>query len=527
MVIIPLMIRLAPRFGMLDYPDQRKVHAVPIPRVGGAGIVIGALIPILLWLPLDEALRAYLFGSLVLLTFGMWDDARNLGPYPKFFGQFIAALAVVYYGDIYIVTLPFMDLNPLPVSMAKLLTVFAIVGMINAVNVSDGLDGLASGLTILSMSCIAYLAFMADGSALIFLVVATLGGLLGFLRYNTYPARVFMGDGGSQFLGFTLGFLAVLLMQKVNPALSPFLPILFLGLPVVDILAVIAQRFYYGVSPFVASRHHIHHRLLELGFDHYEAVVIIYLIQTLFVVSAVPFSYESDWLIMSLYLGVSGLIYLALYGAIRGHWRAHQTHAVSWLTKAINAIKQHKLFVMVPVRFVVVSIPVFFVVTSLTVIHVPKDFSIMSVVLLVALLIFILSNGTKDSIVVQIINYVTAAFVVYLETKHFRILPDSMELVDVSYFVTLAVALGLAVRYSGQIEFRTTPTDYLMIFVVLFAGFWLHNLPEEAEIGIIAAKLIVLFYGCEFIITRAQRRWNALNLSAVVSLSVLALRGLV
>jgi UDP-GlcNAc:undecaprenyl-phosphate GlcNAc-1-phosphate transferase len=527
MSIIPLMIRLAPRIGMLDLPDSRKVHVLPIPRVGGMGIAAGALLPLLLWAPLDEPIRAYLFGSLVLFVFGAWDDSRNLNPYLKFAGQIIAASTVVYYADVYIASLPFMDLEPLPVHIAKPFTVFAIVGMINALNVSDGLDGLAGGLSILSLSCIAYLAYLAEGFGAITIVVAVLGGILGFLRYNTHPARVFMGDTGSQFLGFTLGFLTVLFTQKINPAVSPSLALLLLGLPIIDMLAVIAQRIHYGISPLAATKHHLHHRLLELGFDHYEAVVMIYLVQALFVASAVPLSYESDWLIMSLYLGVSGLIYLALYMAIRGQWRAHRSHAVSWLTRAINNVKQHKLFVMIPVRFVAVSIPVFFVITSLMAIHVPRDFSIMSVILLVVLVIFILSRGARDSIVVQVINYVTAAFVVYLETKYFRILPVSMEMVDLVYFVALALAVGLAVRYSGQLEFRTTPTDYLMIFVVLFVGFWLHNLPEKAEIGIIAAKLIVLFYGCEFIISHARRKWNALNLSAVVSLSVLALRGLV
>jgi UDP-GlcNAc:undecaprenyl-phosphate GlcNAc-1-phosphate transferase len=527
MTLIPLMIRLAPWFGMLDNPDARKVHTTPIPRVGGVGIVMGALIPILLWSPLGDIVRAYLFGSLVLLVFGAWDDARNLNPYLKFIGQIIAASLVVFYGDVYIASLPFMDMEPLPDYVAKPFTVFAIVGMINALNVSDGLDGLAGGISILSLSCIAYLAYLAEGFGAITIVVAVLGGILGFLRYNTHPARVFMGDTGSQFLGFTLGFLAVLFTQKINPAVSPSLAILFLGLPIIDILAVIAQRVHHGISPFSATKHHLHHRLLELGFDHYEAVVMIYLVQALFVASAVPLSYESDWLIMSLYLGVSGVIYLVLYGAIRGHWRAHRAQAVSWLTKAINAVKQHKLFVMIPVQFVVVSIPVFFVITSLMAVHVPRDFSIMSVILLVVLVIFILSRGARDSIVVQVINYVTAAFVVYLETKYFRSLPVSMEMVDLVYFIALAAAVGLAVRYSGQLEFRTTPTDYLMIFVVLFVGFWLHNLPEKAEIGIIAAKLIVLFYGCEFIVSHARRKWNALNLSAVASLSVLALRGLV
>jgi UDP-GlcNAc:undecaprenyl-phosphate/decaprenyl-phosphate GlcNAc-1-phosphate transferase len=218
MTLIPLMIRLAPWCGMLDNPDARKVHTTPIPRVGGIGIVMGALIPILLWSPLGDIVRAYLLGSLVLLVFGAWDDARNLNPYLKFIGQIIAASAVVFYGDVYIASLPFMDMEPLPDYVAKPFTVFAIVGLINALNVSDGLDGLAGGLSILSLSCIAYLAYLAEGFGAITIVVAVLGGILGFLRYNTYPARVFMGDTGSQFLGFTLGFLIMgsVLLQPRN-----------------------------------------------------------------------------------------------------------------------------------------------------------------------------------------------------------------------------------------------------------------------------------------------------------------------
>ncbi len=526
MAVIPLMIRSAPWLGMLDYPDSRKVHVAPIPRVGGVGIIVGSLIPIFLWIPLDESLRAYLFGSIVLLVFGAWDDSRTLNPYVKFIGQFIAVFAVVYYGDVYIASLPFMDLAPLPVAIAKPFTVFAIVGMINALNVSDGLDGLAGGISILSLSGIAYLAFLADGYVTISIIVAILGGVLGFLRYNTYPARVFMGDGGSQFLGFTLGFLAVLLTQKVNPALSPSVPVLFLGLPVIDMLVVIAQRLYYGINPFAATKHHIHHRLLDLGFDHYEAVIMIYLLQALLIGSAVLLSYESDWLILSFYLGVSFFMYLSVFLAIHSRWRAHQPHTVSRLTKTIEVVKQHRLFVMTPVRIVSYAIPLLFIIVSLWANKVPRDFSIVSAVLASTLLLMLLVGVRRDSIVLQAINYITAAFVVYLETKYVNIQPLSLETVEVTYFIILAAAIGLAVRYSKQIEFKTTPMDYLVIFVVLFAGILLHNLPEKAEIGIMAAKLTVLFYGCEFIINHAQGRWHSLNLSALASLTVLALRGL-
>ena len=526
MAIIPLAIRWAPHLGMLDYPDARKVHTSPIPRAGGIGIVLGALIPILLWAPSDPAVHAYLFGSLVLLGFGMWDDAKSLGHRIKFFGQIIAAVAVVYYGDVYIETMPFMDVVQLPDYLAKPFTVFAIIGMINALNVSDGLDGLAGGLSILSLSCIAYLASQADGDVAIVIVLATLGGALGFLRYNTYPARVFMGDGGSQFLGFTLGFLAVFLTQKVNTALSPALPLLFLGLPIIDILAAIAQRLYYNISPFVATKHHIHHRLLELGFDHYEAVVIIYSVHTLFVVSAILLSYEQDWLIMSLYLGTCAALLLSLFIAVHKGWRAHQSRATTRLTKAINALREHRIFRIAPIGYVKIAIPVFLVVVGLWANKIPSDFGIISIVLLSIVLWHLLFRAGKDSMVLHTVHYVTAAFVVYLQTINFDAGKPILDTMEIIYFVMLAVAVGLVIRYGKENQFRTTPMDYLVILIVVLTGILLHSVPDVAAIGLMAVKLIIVFYGCEIIISHSKGRWSTLNISSLLTLSALAVRGM-
>ncbi|MBI3440555.1 MAG: undecaprenyl/decaprenyl-phosphate alpha-N-acetylglucosaminyl 1-phosphate transferase, partial [Proteobacteria bacterium] len=228
-----------------------------------------------------------------------------LGHYVKFVGQFLAVIVVVYYGNLYVTYLPFLDAE-LTATIGKPFTVFAMVGVINALNHSDGLDGLAGGMSLLSLSAIAYLAYLVDEGAArnitILIALATIGGVIGFLRYNTHPARVFMGDGGSQFLGFTSGFLTVYLMEKVNPALSPALPALILGLPIIDILAVFVQRIYHGMNWFRASKNHIHHRLLQLGFDHYEAVVIIYSVQIVLVACAIMLPYEPDLLIAPLYL---------------------------------------------------------------------------------------------------------------------------------------------------------------------------------------------------------------------------------
>ncbi len=159
--------------------------------------------------------------------------------------------------------------------------------------------------------------------------LATAGGLLGFMRFNTYPARIFMGDGGSQFLGYTLGILAVLLTQEVNPVLSPALPLLLLGLPIADILAVFAQRIYHKMNWFRASKNHIHHRLLDLGFHHYESVIVVYSVQALLVLCAVLMPYAMDASILLTYLVVVSAVFVFLYLAERGGWRLRPVNEVA------------------------------------------------------------------------------------------------------------------------------------------------------------------------------------------------------
>jgi UDP-GlcNAc:undecaprenyl-phosphate GlcNAc-1-phosphate transferase len=525
MAIIPLMMRLAPYVGMLDQPDARKVHTAPIPRAGGAGIVLGALIPVFMWLKLDESIIGYLFGSLVLLVFGLWDDARTLGHHIKFVGQIIAAVAVVYYGDIYIATLPFTDLTPVPTYFAKPFTVFAIVGMINALNVSDGLDGLAGGLFVLSVSAIAYLASQADGVTAIVIAAATLGGVLGFLRYNTHPARVFMGDGGSQFLGFTLAFLALFLTQKVNSAVSPALPLLFLGLPIIDLLAAVAQRIYHGISPFVATRHHIHHHLLELGFHHYEAVIIIYSIQMLFILSAILLCYESDTLILSLYLGACTAIFLFLAWAKRNKWQAHRAPGKSRIATTVERLKQHWFFINGTTRIVATVIPLIFLGTSVMASDVPRDFGL-SASVLAAILALLLIIRTKEPMALRAISYVTAAFVVYIETKYLGSTSTILFGIDVALYMLLGISIWLAVRYASDDEFKVSPMDFLVIFIVMVVGIISRDHFHEELLGVMAVKLAVLFYGCEIIYAKLTSKWNSLNIVTLITLSLLGAKSL-
>src|SRR5262245_2058133 len=319
--LIPALMRLADRLHVIDVPGPRKVHARPIPRVGGVAMVAGALVPLLFWLEGGPTLQAYLAAALLLLLFGIWDDRVSLGYLSKFVGQIIAAIIVVEWGGVLIHSLTLTDRVELPDQLALPLTVLFLVGITNAINLADGLDGLAGGTTLLSCCAIAMLG-MAIGDRFVATVAIVLAGsILGFLRYNTYPARIFMGDGGSQFLGFTVGVIAVLLTQSESAPISAALPLLLLGVPILDTLMVMVQRIAEGRSPFSADRNHIHYRLLGLGFDHHEAVVVIYLLQAALFLTAWFMRYESDLRIGLAFGAYAVLVLGALFGASRRGWR--------------------------------------------------------------------------------------------------------------------------------------------------------------------------------------------------------------
>ena len=525
MAIIPVMMRLAPLLGMIDKPDARKVHAVPIPRVGGVGIVIGALLPLLLLLPLDPALASFLFGSLVLLAFGAWDDSRDLGHYVKFIGQFVAVLAVVYYGDVYVSRLPFMGGEVIPEFIGRPFTVFAMIGMINAINHSDGLDGLAGGESLMSLACIAWLAYSAGGTTETMIALATIGGLFGFLRFNTHPARIFMGDGGSQFLGFTLGYLAVVLTQEVNPALSPALPLLFLGLPIADIIAVFIQRIYHKMNWFRATRNHIHHRLLDLGFQHYESVLIVYTAQALLVLSALAMPYESDALIIGLYLIVVLSIFLFLYLAERRGWRVHALDETAALDGAIESAKKGVLWRVAPHMVVMYGASLFLLSGSAIAVEIPRDYTVIAIVLAVLMLLRLLLGFRVWYLSLRLMVYVTIAFMVYLLNTYQPAYLSGVDPVTYVYFGVLVSAIALTLRFENGGNFDATPMDFLVLLAIL-------ALVMSSSVGIVdtritamALKGVILFYAGEMILKNMKRRWNVFTVSVLVSLVVVGVRG--
>jgi len=527
MLVIPLVRRLAPRLGLLDMPDPRKVHAVPIPRVGGWGITLGTLLPLILVLKLDPVVQSFLIGCAVLFAFGIWDDARSIGHWPKFVGQLAAVAVVVYYGDLWVSHVPFID-GTLPADIGKPFTMFALIGVINAINHSDGLDGLAGGESVLSLTALAILGYMSGSALVMSISLATIGGIFGFLRYNSHPAYVFMGDCGSQVLGFTLGFLVVYLTQVANTAVSAALPLLILGLPLADILSVLYQRIRSGMNWFKATRNHVHHRLLQLGFDHSESVVIIYLVQATFVVSAVLARYESDGTVTLVYLAGITALFAALAAAERRQWRLPRGGAQFRVTRAIDVLKQSKVIVKGSLLVISVLTPTVMLISALLVTRVPSDFAAAAAVLAILPATQLLWPQPMRPVLLRLAIYATAIFPAYLLISRPDVIPHSAQFLITAVIVVLALAIVVYVRFSAEQRFGTTPTDYLIVCGVVALtvfGSIEVNSREVVEAVLLAT---VLSYACEIIVGTAPQSTGrrVLQLSTVGTLLIITLRGL-
>lgn len=336
--LIPALEQLAPRLRLVDVPGGRKQHARLTPRVGGLAMAAGFFAAAWIALPVDRTVVSVLSSLLLLVVFGTWDDRIDINYRLKFLGQFIAATIAVFGGDLYFNEVQLPGSSYVPETVWKLVSVLFLVGVTNAVNLTDGLDGLAGGLCLLILGATAALGLSsgegAAASAATLLALAAIGSLLGFLRFNSHPARVFMGDAGSQFLGFAAAALAIYVTQSESLAVSGMLPLLIIGLPIYDTLSVMARRLLSGRSPFRPDRLHVHYRLTELGISHPAAVMIVYAMQAALIALAYLLRYSSDTSIVAAFLSFAAFTELVLLAAERGHGR----RSLAALGRAVGAV---------------------------------------------------------------------------------------------------------------------------------------------------------------------------------------------
>ena len=292
LVATPVVKSLAFKMGAMDVPkDNRRMHDHPIPRMGGLAIFLGFLLSVLLFAEITPQLRGMLLGSVIIVVLGIFDDIYSLPAMFKFVVQIVAALVAVFSGNV-IQTLSnpnifssdlYWDLGVLSIPVS----VIWIVAITNAVNLIDGLDGLACGVsTISSMTLLVISLVVSDAPAAI-LMAALAGSCIGFLPYNLNPAKIFMGDTGSTFLGYVLAVVSIQGLFKFYTIISFAVPFLMLGLPIFDTCFAFIRRIAHGQSPMHADRSHVHHCLIDMGFSQKQAVAVLYIISAILGLSAV------------------------------------------------------------------------------------------------------------------------------------------------------------------------------------------------------------------------------------------------
>ena len=284
-ILIPIIIKLSVRFNLVDKPNERKVHKVPISRLGGLGIVLGTLASVPLWfLKGDPVLLMHLLaGMVILIIIGVVDDIRELPPKIKFLGQVVAALLMAHAGLLIDNLFGIFGIEELPIVLQYILTVFIVAGIINAFNLIDGIDGLAGGLALIDMIGFFIIFLIADQLGAALIVAAAGGGLLAFLKYNYHPAMIFMGDTGSMILGYLLsavGIITLTISRNDTPHFtyseSAIMVFSIFILPVYDTLRVFGGRVINKKSPFSPDKTHIHHLLMKTGFNHPKSAKILY-----------------------------------------------------------------------------------------------------------------------------------------------------------------------------------------------------------------------------------------------------------
>lgn len=311
----PAVKMLAFKIKAVDVPkDNRRMHKVPIPRLGGLAIFAGFLVGALLFAPMTGQFRAILIGALLLVTLGIVDDVVALDAKIKFVGQIIAALiptlsgvVIRGFGNPFIAN-DYVSLGVLSIPI----TVIWIVGITNAVNFIDGLDGLACGVSAIATVTMLIIAVLYSEVQIALMMAALAGACLGFLPYNMNPAKIFMGDTGSMFLGYILAVTSIQGLFKFYAVISFAVPFILLGLPIFDTGFAIVRRLMRGQSPLQADRGHVHHRLIDLGFDQKQSVAILYAFSALMGLTAVILARTNESRLIFLALAVLVCFFLAM-----------------------------------------------------------------------------------------------------------------------------------------------------------------------------------------------------------------------
>lgn len=547
LALIPLLIRWAGPLKILDMPGTRKVHALPVPRVGGIAMVAGVLSALLLVAQPTHAMQALWMGIATLLVFGVWDDRHTLAAGPKLAGQALAVLIAMTWGGVNLSSMTLIERLPLPAWIGLPLTFLFLLGGTNAFNLADGLDGLAGGMAMLCLCGTALLAYTVGNLVIGGTAIVMIGALIGFLRFNTHPARVFMGDGGSQMLGFAAAVLALLLTQDTTFPLSTALPLLLLGMPIIDTLMVMTERLMQGRSPFLADRRHVHHRLLALGFEHWEAVGILYLLQGCLFIAAWFMRYDSDLRVLVSFMIFAALVVVPLRLAQRLGVRLRvsreprptlaqtvpaPTAATSADGEPVAGASKRTVLRTSGVFVLSAALSAYGMWVLTTGAKPSHDVRLLALSLASILGLGLLLRWRRGdaSWADKVALYSCAALAIFLSKHGLPGLlqmssgPAHRNLTECALYILLALAMAACIRGADGRPFRLSTLDILVLLVVVTVP----NLPDSVasagSLGLTAAELVLLFYCVEVLSSTAGARWRWVSGAAVLFLIGLTLR---
>ncbi len=296
----------------LDLPGKRKIHKISVPRIGGVGILFG-LIVVVFFLNTDKQVLSYFFASLIVFIVSLIDDIKGVKWLPKMAAICLAITVTIFYGDIVIYNLGnIFGLGRLDLGIWSIpFTYFSVLGIVCAINLLDGLNGLAGGTSVIIFISLAFFSYITGKYNFMYISFAMIGGLLAFLRYNFPRGLIFLGDSGSNLVGFTIAIICVVVFQN-NTSYEPMIPVLLLGIPIFDTVRVMIRRMLKGRNPFSADKNHMHHVLVRMGLCDKKTVLLMWLLSLMFGITAIIMRKEEGWKFFLILINSLGIIVIFL-----------------------------------------------------------------------------------------------------------------------------------------------------------------------------------------------------------------------
>ena len=520
-VLIPICKRYSNFLGLVDKPSTRKVHKHVIPRSGGLAISLAVLLPLLFLLDDIHELSNLILGSIIIVLFGLADDKYELSYKWKFLGQVIAIIVFMVGAPEYN-KLPF-DLGILPEWITYTIIFIFILGATNAVNLSDGLDGLAAGTILLGLGFIAYLAYEAKINSVFILSCGLIGALSGFLRYNTHPASIFMGDTGSQFIGYMSATLAIIITQSESSASSPLMPLLILGLPLLDTIMVMCIRISQGNSPFKADRNHIHHQLIKFGFHHYETVAVLYFLQIALILSAYSLRHSEDLYIILFFLFFALVILSCIFVGQKSNW---QFRDLGNIQNIQNKYERRNLFLR---RFnwiydyssllIAILIGTTWITLATSVETINNSLIKLSQVLIILFILAWLLLPMFTKVLARIGAYSVSVLTLYpysmLDSANFPGITISI------MFSLLSIVLIISIRITRREKYHLNNQDILIFFMLITAPLLPKEVIGEINMGTMLLQLAILLYSAEYLISKTTKSTLLLNTFSLLTPTIL------